>query len=58
MLKPESDKTVLHLVLDKSLLAALDEKAKALHLNRSACVRMILSQQLLTANKARETEAP
>nr|DAU73832.1 MAG TPA: antitoxin [Caudoviricetes sp.] len=58
MLKPESDKTVLHLVLDKSLLAALDEMARALHLSRSACARMLLSQQLCTGSKAQETEAP
>lgn len=58
MMKPDSDKIVLHIVLDKSLLAALDEMAKALHLSRSACARMLLSQQLFTANKAPETEAP
>lgn len=58
MLKPESDKTVLHIVLDKSLLAALDERAKALHLSRSACARMLLSQKLFAANQAPETEAP
>lgn len=58
MLKPESDKTVLHIVLDKSLLAALDEMANALHLSRSACARMFLSRQLFTSNKAPETEAP
>lgn len=58
MLKPESDKIVLHIVLDKALLAALDEMARALHLSRSACARMLLSQQLCTGSKAQETEAP
>lgn len=58
MMKPDSDKIVLHIVLDKSLLAALDEMARALHLSRSACARMLLSQQLFTAHKAPETEAP
>ena len=54
MMKPDSDK----IVLDKSLLAALDEMARALHLSRSACARMLLSQQLFTVNKASEIEAP
>lgn len=58
MMKPDSDKIVLHIVLDKSLLAALDEMARALHLSRSACARMLLSQQLFTASKSPETEAP
>lgn len=58
MMKPDSDKIVLHIVLDKSLLAALDEMARALHLSRSACARMLLSQKLFAANQAPETEAP
>ena len=51
MLKPESDKTVLHIVLDKSLLAALDERAKSLYLSRSACARLLLREQLLESKK-------
>lgn len=58
MLKNDGDKVTMCIVLDKSLIAALDEKAKTLCLNRSAYARMILSQQLLAESKPQETESP
>ena len=58
MLKNDGDKVTMCIVLDKALIAALDEKAKALCLNRSACARMILSQQLLSDSKPQGGEFP